>query len=123
MFSQLLSVIAVGLVLLGLGDAHTVMTYPGWRGDNLVTNDTFPYGMQWMYPCEYSFLLVWWKGRKGRGKQSSCGYEHGMKRRERKRSLLCFALQLCVRTGQALCLLGYDKAGPCSVLFFHIQHR
>jgi len=51
MFSQLLSVIAVGLVLLGLGDAHTVMTYPGWRGDNLVTNDTFPYGMQWMYPC------------------------------------------------------------------------
>ena len=34
-------------------DAHTVLTYPGWRGDNLVTNDTFPYGMQWMYPCEY----------------------------------------------------------------------
>jgi len=34
-----------------LVDAHTVITYPGWRGDNLVTNDTFPYGMQWMYPC------------------------------------------------------------------------
>ncbi|PMD14306.1 hypothetical protein NA56DRAFT_610696 [Hyaloscypha hepaticicola] len=51
MFSQILSAIAVGLVLLGLGDAHTVLTYPGWRGDNLVTNDTFPYGMQWMYPC------------------------------------------------------------------------
>jgi len=32
-------------------DAHTVITYPGWRGDNLITNDTFPYGMQWMYPC------------------------------------------------------------------------
>jgi len=32
-------------------DAHTVLTYPGWRGDNLVTNDTFPFGMQWMYPC------------------------------------------------------------------------
>ncbi|CZS97498.1 uncharacterized protein RCO7_00212 [Rhynchosporium graminicola] len=34
-----------------LVDAHTVITYPGWRGDNLITNDTFPYGMQWMYPC------------------------------------------------------------------------
>ncbi|KAJ4385991.1 hypothetical protein N0V93_008882 [Gnomoniopsis smithogilvyi] len=34
-----------------LTSAHTVITYPGWRGDNLVTNDTFPYGMQWMYPC------------------------------------------------------------------------
>jgi len=34
-----------------LVEAHTVITYPGWRGDNLVTNDTFPYGMQWMYPC------------------------------------------------------------------------
>lgn len=32
-------------------DAHIVMTYPGWRGDNLVTNATFPYGMQWMFPC------------------------------------------------------------------------
>ncbi|KIW04666.1 uncharacterized protein PV09_04405 [Verruconis gallopava] len=54
--------------------AHTVITYPGWRGDNLNTNGTnpdgsvptgslgmnwnpqtggydFPYGMQWMYPC------------------------------------------------------------------------
>jgi len=47
-FSSLLlaCVAAVGLV-----QAHTVLTYPGWRGDNLVTNDTFPYGMQWMYPC------------------------------------------------------------------------
>ncbi|KAF2138965.1 uncharacterized protein K452DRAFT_196837, partial [Aplosporella prunicola CBS 121167] len=52
--------------------AHTVITYPGWRGNNLHTNGTnedetikpgslginyengsytFPYGMQWMYPC------------------------------------------------------------------------
>lgn len=54
--------------------SHTVITYPGWRGDNLVTNGTtpdggiptgslgmnwndqtksydFPFGMQWMYPC------------------------------------------------------------------------
>lgn len=43
--------------------AHTVLTYPGWRGDNLVTNDSFPYGMQWMYPCEYFFHLVCWKER------------------------------------------------------------
>lgn len=34
-----------------LAAAHTVITYPGWRGDNLITNETFPYGMQWMYPC------------------------------------------------------------------------
>lgn len=54
--------------------AHTVITYPGWRGNNLISNGTnpdgsiipgslgqnwneetqgynFPYGMQWMYPC------------------------------------------------------------------------
>ncbi|KAF1354016.1 hypothetical protein BDV97DRAFT_347919 [Delphinella strobiligena] len=50
--------------------AHTVITYPGWRGDNLKTNGTlpqyssealgqnyedgqwtFPYGQQWIYPC------------------------------------------------------------------------
>jgi hypothetical protein len=56
-----------------LAAAHTVITYPGWRGNNLHTtgeapqynpdtigidynsnNDTysFPYGMQWMYPCK-----------------------------------------------------------------------
>lgn len=46
-------------------NAHTVITYPGWRGDNLHTNgtvietqglveganNTYPYGMQWIYPC------------------------------------------------------------------------
>lgn len=32
-------------------DGHIVMTYPGWRGNNLHTNDSFPFGMQWMYPC------------------------------------------------------------------------
>lgn len=45
------------LALLGaaaFSSAHTVITYPGWRGDNLITNDTFPYGMQWMYPCTSS---------------------------------------------------------------------
>ncbi|KAI9755684.1 MAG: hypothetical protein M4579_004182 [Chaenotheca gracillima] len=34
-----------------LVSAHTVITYPGWRGDTLKTNDDFPYGMQWEYPC------------------------------------------------------------------------
>ncbi|KAI1486765.1 hypothetical protein F5X96DRAFT_215172 [Biscogniauxia mediterranea] len=34
-----------------LAAAHIVITYPGWRGDNLITNATWPYGMQWMYPC------------------------------------------------------------------------
>jgi len=54
--------------------AHTIISYPGWRGDNLFTTGqtpegtvpagslgqnydnatggfTYPYGMQWMYPC------------------------------------------------------------------------
>jgi hypothetical protein len=125
MFSLLFSVIAVGLVLLGLGDAHTVLTYPGWRGDNLVTNDTFPYGMQWMYPCEYSFLLGLWKGGKEGRKQSSCGYEDGIEGGDRKRRLLCPAL-LCSSACERgkLCLPGgYDMAGLCCVLFFHILHR
>ncbi|KAH8896798.1 hypothetical protein GQ53DRAFT_743360 [Thozetella sp. PMI_491] len=39
------------LISIPLVSAHTIITYPGWRGDNLVTNATFPYGMQWMYPC------------------------------------------------------------------------
>lgn len=59
-----------------LATAHTVIVYPGWRGNNINTNATisetdpsipegslgitydnetglpgFPYGMQWMYPC------------------------------------------------------------------------
>lgn len=49
--SSIANVVAVVMVVLGAVDAHIVMTYPGWRGDNLVTNATFPYGMQWMYPC------------------------------------------------------------------------
>lgn len=38
-----------------LSAAHSIITYPGWRGDNLITNDTYPYGMQWMYPCKYYY--------------------------------------------------------------------
>ena len=36
----------------GLAHSHVVLTYPGWRGNNLILNETFPFGMQWMYPCE-----------------------------------------------------------------------
>lgn len=41
----------ITLLLAAVVSAHSVITYPGWRGNNLVTNDTFPYGMQWIYPC------------------------------------------------------------------------
>lgn len=59
------------LSLLTISSAHTVITYPGWRGDNLHANGTveetrglngwnpdsttdllYPYGMQWTYPCK-----------------------------------------------------------------------
>ncbi|KAK3941978.1 putative gpi anchored protein [Diplogelasinospora grovesii] len=46
LLSTILSLASAALV-----SAHTIITYPGWRGDNLVTNASFPYGMQWMYPC------------------------------------------------------------------------
>ncbi|KAK1999471.1 hypothetical protein LX36DRAFT_710073 [Colletotrichum falcatum] len=39
------------LVLAATASAHIVISYPGWRGNNLITNETFPYGMQWNYPC------------------------------------------------------------------------
>ena len=64
MFS--LRTLAIFLATVYLSAAHTVITYPGWRGDNLVTNGTvgvddysshaFPYGMQWMYPCTSSLF-------------------------------------------------------------------
>lgn len=41
------------LASAALASAHTVITYPGWRGNNLKDNDEFPYGMQWMYPCKF----------------------------------------------------------------------
>jgi hypothetical protein len=47
----MLSTTLIFLASAALSTAHTVITYPGWRGNNLITNDTFPYGMQWMYPC------------------------------------------------------------------------
>ncbi|KAL1894475.1 hypothetical protein Cpir12675_003652 [Ceratocystis pirilliformis] len=39
------------LAAASLSTAHIVLSYPGTRGNNLITNDSFPYGMQWMYPC------------------------------------------------------------------------
>lgn len=39
------------LLLAATASAHIVISYPGWRGNNLITNDSFPYGMQWTYPC------------------------------------------------------------------------
>ncbi|KAI8188037.1 hypothetical protein K4K51_007647 [Colletotrichum sp. SAR 10_75] len=39
------------LFLAATASAHIVISYPGWRGNNLITNETWPYGMQWNYPC------------------------------------------------------------------------
>ncbi|PWY96458.1 hypothetical protein BO94DRAFT_570768 [Aspergillus sclerotioniger CBS 115572] len=56
------------LLYLSLVNAHSIITYPGYRGNNLHTNGTveetnglgvgyengsyvYPYGMQWIYPC------------------------------------------------------------------------
>ncbi|KAH6617634.1 hypothetical protein F5144DRAFT_596597 [Chaetomium tenue] len=43
--------LALCLQLAGLTQGHVVITYPGWRGNNLGRTDEFPFGMQWMYPC------------------------------------------------------------------------
>ena len=71
---RLTSLIALVATWSSLVAAHTVIVYPGWRGNNIHTNGTvsptdaniipgslgitydngsygFPYGMQWMYPC------------------------------------------------------------------------
>lgn len=66
------SLLAIATLLstyLSLVTAHIVITYPGDRGNNLLksgtpeetnglgegANGTFPYGMQWMYPCKSYF--------------------------------------------------------------------
>ncbi|KAK3356474.1 hypothetical protein B0T25DRAFT_497052 [Lasiosphaeria hispida] len=38
-------------ILNGLAQGHIVITYPAWRGNNLIVNGDFPFGMQWSYPC------------------------------------------------------------------------
>jgi len=62
------------LATISIARAHTVITYPGWRGNNLHTNGTlpeqnpgslgidfsdngtasFPWGQQWIYPCKHA---------------------------------------------------------------------
>jgi hypothetical protein len=42
MFSSTLLTVASA----ALASAHTVITYPGWRGNNLQTTKEFPYGIQ-----------------------------------------------------------------------------
>ncbi|KAI2793634.1 hypothetical protein POX_a00217 [Penicillium oxalicum] len=60
----------VAISWAAVAQAHTIITYPGYRGDNLHTNGTvaqsnglgmaydpvngslyYPYGMEWAYPC------------------------------------------------------------------------
>ncbi|KAK4184439.1 hypothetical protein QBC35DRAFT_506001 [Podospora australis] len=41
----------VSAVLAHSVSAHVVLTYPLWRGNNLILNETHPWGMQWEYPC------------------------------------------------------------------------
>lgn len=64
------AILLLSSLLSSLVSAHTVISYPGWRGDNLHLNGTVeetnglarapagnstdlvhPYGMQWEYPC------------------------------------------------------------------------
>ena len=49
----MLSSLLLAVAYAALASAHTIITYPGWRGNNLITNASFPYGMQWMYPCKF----------------------------------------------------------------------
>ena len=70
------SAIALLSLFLSLAHSHSVITYPGWRGDNLHTNGTvydtnglvdgylndnvqeriWPYGMQWGYHCKLNTI-------------------------------------------------------------------
>ncbi|EFQ36576.1 hypothetical protein CGRA01v4_08456 [Colletotrichum graminicola] len=43
--------IVLGWLLVALAQGHTIISYPGWRGNTFVTNETYPFGMQWTYPC------------------------------------------------------------------------
>jgi hypothetical protein len=45
------SLVALAATVQSFAMAHMIMSYPGYRGNNLISNETFPYGMQWMYPC------------------------------------------------------------------------
>lgn len=45
------------LLAATLASGHILITYPGSRGNNFITNETFPYGMQWTYPCKFPYIL------------------------------------------------------------------
>jgi len=64
--------------------AHTVITFPGWRGNNLGVNSEFPDGMQRSYPCK---LLYHFSCLEVRGK--------GL-----------YQARICVRVGQNICRAG-----------------
>ncbi|TLD15569.1 uncharacterized protein PgNI_00600 [Pyricularia grisea] len=49
--SLLIRSLIISLAWISTTTAHHVITYPGTRGNNLVVNETFPFGMQWTYPC------------------------------------------------------------------------
>lgn len=69
--SPLVATLACLAACVSLVSSHTVITYPGWRGDNLLksgdiqqeqglgagANQTYPYGMQWIYPCTQESTL------------------------------------------------------------------
>jgi len=46
------TVICALYALIGNVKAHTYISYPGWRGNNLGITDEYPFGMQRGYPCE-----------------------------------------------------------------------
>ncbi|KAK4197123.1 hypothetical protein QBC40DRAFT_286036 [Triangularia verruculosa] len=65
---MLTSTFLTALTTAAVTSAHIVITYPGWRGNNLITNSTFPYGMQWMYPCggmEVTTNRTYWSTKGG----------------------------------------------------------
>lgn len=72
--SPLVAALTCLTALVSPVSSHTVITYPGWRGDNLLksgdigqekglgagANQTYPYGMQWIYPCTQESPLQAW---------------------------------------------------------------
>ncbi|KAK0664500.1 hypothetical protein QBC41DRAFT_328646 [Cercophora samala] len=65
---MLTSTFLTALTTAAVASAHIVITYPGWRGNNLKTNKEFPYGMQWMYPCggmEVTTNRTYWSTKGG----------------------------------------------------------
>ncbi|KAL5614375.1 hypothetical protein BROUX41_004481 [Berkeleyomyces rouxiae] len=47
----MLSFAVAALLTASVASAHILLTYPGSRGNSFITNETFPFGMQWTYPC------------------------------------------------------------------------